>query len=380
MVSDRLQFLLTIKLEKSKNIIYHMNTKLGISLAVAFFAITACQNGKPEKDSRKVYNSINLYFSPAEDYLLRHEFFPNFINYPDDRVKLGLKGKVEDVKYTTVHTLGYLFDEEGKTLAKVFTEKGSDMQQSSIYRHDYDDSGRLVQITEEDLVDQGRGFRSIRKKEIDKIISHTASGKPLKRAILDLNSNRTDHIVCYEYDANDICRGIGIAEDSPNKNANAMAFTFRCDEKGRIIYIHAKRTRIPYRLARGERKITPTYDLGGRLVSIKEMAIPTNNEAYRIDSIASVTNYKYNKEGDIIECVYSEIVHPRSLTADFTLTFAYEYDKQGNWIKKRIMGEVYVLDGLMNSYYYGRYPINPLGNATGEVVIEREIKYYNDNL
>ena len=362
-----------------------MKTKL-IGLTIILLIFTACRNSESKNDSRSYYNAINLYFSPAEDYLLRHEFFTNFINYPNDLAKLGLKGKVYDIKYTTVHELGYLFNEEGKIMGKIFTENGGNMKRASIYTHHYDDEGRLVKISEEDRVNTGGGYRTVSNrtdKVMESIISYTASGKPLKRAVNDLNSNRVDHTVSYEYDENGICRGVAIATDSPNRRADAVVFSFECNEKGLMTFIHAKRSRIPYRLASGERKITPAYDYQGRLVAMRETAIPTNNEAYRINEIFSTTQYKYNPEGDIVECAYSDTAYPSGAKADFVLTFVYDYDRQGNWVRKRIRGDIYVLEGLMNSYYYGQYPILRVesgnGNELGEVVIERTINYYGED-
>jgi hypothetical protein len=356
-----------------------MKRNLSILTFLSILYLTLCGCGG---DGRKAYNSINLYFSPAEDYLLNQEIFPDFINYPDDRVKLGLRGNVKEVDYSTPHILGNFFNKEGKLQAKIFIATGGEFIEANIYEHAYNDSGHLLQIMQENRVNFGDGFRSVvnGKKAIDKITAHTASGKPLIRAINDVNRDRVDYIVRYEYDENDICRGVRLTDDSPNKKDDAIVCKFTCDEKGLITYLHVRRIRIPYRYTLGERKITPSYNSKGQLVSMKEISIPHNMEAYRIDSIASTTNYKYNRHGDIIECVYSDIVYPDNTTTDFILTFAYEYDQQENWIKKHIIGDITALDAAMNSYYRDSCPINRIdgkdGEGLGEIVIEREITYF----
>ena len=357
---------------KSKHVIL-------LFLFILSVALYSCGN-----DSRKGYNPISLYFSPTEDYLFNYEVFPDFINYPDDWAKFGLKGNVKEFQYKTLHNYTGLFKDDGKLQAKVFIASGGGNKELSSHEYIYDNDGYLTQVKSEGMIDfgRGKGFSSAGKKVDTKVISNTTSGKPQIRAINDLNRNVVDYIIHYEYDANDICRGVRLADNSPNKKNNAIVCKFDCNEKGQITYIHTRRTRIPYRLTLGERKITPSYDSNGRLVAMNEISIPHNMEAYRIDSIASTTNYKYNKQGDIIECKYSDIVYPGNVTKDFILTFSYEYDNQGNWIKKYIKGDIADLNAAMNSYYRDSYAINRIEDENdktlGEIVLEREITYFEN--
>lgn len=361
-----------------------MKNQKVVNFAILLIALSAC-SGKAGmgllKEKEIVYNPITSFFSPIEDYVLHSEFIPDFLNYPNDRVKMGLKGNVKTVEYVTVHKMLLSFYKNGLMSDRAIIYAGSgDDKQAYMCTFSYNDSSRLEQLNEQTrLVSMGGTYAN--NKIIDKFGEYLPSGKPKTRALYGLNNKKVDYIKQYNYDEKGTCREMTLASDSPNKKNDCMACKITCDEEGKIKTIYVKRTRLlVHRLAAGERTITPMYNEEGRLIATNEVGIPHNMEAYNQDSICCRNDFQYNENGDIIAWKYSDIVYPSNTPNDFDLTFKYEYDNQGNWIKKHIIGEMLHLDYLMNSYYYGKYKVERIPDENnqekGEIVISRNIVYY----
>lgn len=366
-----------------------MKTERALLVTFVLLLLGACADSTKEllKKKKMVYTPVTLFFSPTEDYLMRTEFIPDFVNYPDDRVKMGVKGNVRSVEYTTLHKMLLMFREDGSFISRslIFAGSGNDKEGNS-YTFQYDDSLRLQRIVDDTQMVSGERYYDAGKKGLDHFDGHTPDGKPLVRTIYRLNNKKVDHIKRYHYDENGICREMSLSAKSPKQSKQAMVCDVKCDEEGIPISIYVQRTRIlAHGLTAGERFITPVYDNDGRLLATKELAIPHNMESYKIDSICCENQYKYNEQGDVTEWKYTDICYPSSINNEFLFSFKYVYDNQGNWTEKHIIGDYAYLNAVMNGYYRGKYEIKRLsddgnGKPLSEIVIHRNIDYYESEI
>lgn len=357
-----------------------MMKRRNVLLVTTFLLLgSACQEGSIFK-KEQVYTPVTLYFSPLEDYLTPPGFMPDFVNYPNDWVKWGLKGKVKSVTCKTLHTFSLEFSEDGRLLQSNFVGDGGGVSEGKQTLFHYNDSNRLESITSKGTFTM-MGGRTSRFPEIldSKVMSYTPSGKIEKRSYYDFKGNKVVSVKQYQYDEKDICRGMASVDNNSGKKKGILDIT--ANEQGRASDIYVPNLRIPGRLTIGERHIVPSYDEDGRMIEIKELAIPHNMEAYNMDSIRVENQYKYNDKGDIVEWTYHDIVYPGNRPNDFVCTFSYVYDDQGNWTSKTMTGGIAYLHSFMNSYYRGSYTINRVQseerNDLGEVTLTREITYYD---
>lgn len=355
------------------------NTLLAATLLLLF---SSCQEGVIfEKE--QVYTPITLYFSPIEDYLTPAGYTPDFVNYPNDWVKWGLKGKVKNVVCKTLHTFSLDFSEDGRLLQSDFVGEGGGVSEGTRTIFHYNDSSRLESITSRSSFKMfGNRPASWSAEELEsKVSAYTPSGKIEKRAYYDIRGRKVVSVKQYHYDEKGLCRTMSLAGDSPNKGT---IFNVTSDDQGRASDIYVPNLRIPCRLTIGERHIVPVYNEEGRLVGTKDLGIPHNMEAYNMDSIRVENQYKYNDKGDIVEWVYHDMVYPGNRPNDFVCTFSYVYDTQGNWTSKTMTGGIAYLQSIMNSYYRGSYTIDRVQseerNDLGAVTLTREITYYNQEM
>ncbi|MEG2067816.1 MAG: hypothetical protein RRZ65_09285 [Tannerellaceae bacterium] len=354
------------------------NVLLGIVFLL--FGSSCKENTILEK--KRVYTPVMLYFSTIEDYLMSANDIPDFVNYPNDWVRWGLKGKVKTVTDKTFHQFSLDFYEDGRLQEVNFISSGvggtKEGQQTLFH---YNDSSRLQSVgVANSFLYNGKNHH-FAEWVGDKITAYTPSGKIEKRVYKQINKEKIAYVKQYNYDENGICRTMSLADESPNKSTKLFQVT--ADGSGRVSDIYIPNLRIPCRLTIGERHIVPVYDEEDRMIGTKEMNIPHNNEAYEMDSIRVENHYKYNDNGDIVEWRYQDIVYPDNRPNDFICTFTYVYDEQGNWTSKTVTGGIVYLHSVLNNYYRGAYSIervqNEKGESLGQVVFTRNIIYYDDN-
>lgn len=124
-----------------------MRNSLLIVAVAAVTVFAACSGGGQMEKERK-YTPLSVYFDPLLSQFHQDEpaaYYIDFINYPNDLVKHGLRGNVSDVRY---HSKGdivktykhYSFDNEGR-LKSVSSPAHQDPA-----RYEYDDEGRLKDV------------------------------------------------------------------------------------------------------------------------------------------------------------------------------------------------------------------------------------------
>lgn len=143
-----------------------------IYLCLISALLAACSGDRLFKKEKK-YTPLYVYYNPLnynQDYDFAESFYPDYINYPDDRIKYGLRGNVSLVLYGSADTgIEYIFDNEGKLrtassfldrarryielrefrytdgrLAGVYRNPQNDKWATSKQKFEYDAAGRLV--------------------------------------------------------------------------------------------------------------------------------------------------------------------------------------------------------------------------------------------
>lgn len=94
-----------------------MRKTLLFCAAITALLFTAC-SGSGMFEKEKKYTPLYVYYNPLnynQDYDFAESFYPDYINYPDDRIKYGLRGNVSLVLYGSADAgIEYIFDDEGK--------------------------------------------------------------------------------------------------------------------------------------------------------------------------------------------------------------------------------------------------------------------------
>lgn len=88
-----------------------------IYLCLISALLAACSGDRLFKKEKK-YTPLYVYYNPLnynQNYDFAELFYPDYINYPDDRIKYGLRGNVSLVLYGSADAgIEYIFDDEGK--------------------------------------------------------------------------------------------------------------------------------------------------------------------------------------------------------------------------------------------------------------------------
>ena len=317
--------------------------------------------------------SVHLFLEPTEEHLWSGEHFPDFVNYSNDWVKMGLKGTVKSVAYSTRHPIRWTFLPSGMLKTVDYIQGDTPYEINSWYY--YRNKNNLLQQTVHDsqLIRNNKKPRNFRGNPIDEI-TYREDGKPDIRSYFQFKTIAGQKQ--YQYNEKGICISMLTLK------GKATGCDLHCNDKGQIIRIRLNKVRIPtHGLTRGERTIYPTYDQKGRIASITGTSIPQNMEAYNIDSIRYTTTYEYNEQNDVSIWHYTDTVYPQQTINTFDLSFNYVYDEQGNWIEKKIIGSPGILRILMNSFYRGYYPVKEISDGTNghplsAIVLKRDIEYF----
>lgn len=360
-----------------------------VALILSVFLYSACDSPANIINKRS-YPTVHLFLEPTEEHLLDGSYIPDFVNYPDDRIKFGLKEDVRKVEYTSLHKMLWLFHKNGKIAANNIVFSGGWNQEINTWIYQYENDsiggydiptmGHLTGIsTETQLVTNGQtlsGGESLH----DKVVYNDAGNLTTRSYLL---SKKVNYVKQFNYNEKGLCTTMSLTENSSSAKENMIDCNISCDESGVISHIYLRKTRIPvHGLTRGDRSITPVYAMDGKLSVVKSLSIPRNMEAYNMDSIYSISQYEYNEQGDVATWHYTDTVYPGRIVNKLTITFNYIYDTHGNWTEKRMTGEPHILDLIMNEYYRGRYTIESTvdeqGKEWGTIAITRKISYFSE--
>lgn len=299
--------------------------------------LTACSDGGVFGKERK-YTPLYVYHNPLPlmSFIGGEEFpesyYPDFINYPDDRAKHGLRGNVSQVWYVTHGDGGveYVFDTEGKLRqASTFWDKSRKHLELREFR--YNNEGRLAGVYRNPH--ENKWASSRQKFEYD------ANGYLVRRKGGMSRAHQT-----YTYYADGTLKEIipQYFSDDCFDTKGKMEF----DESGNLVKMEARMTSNPFMTgAAGRYDGLPnvcTYTYTDGLCTEKVEKIATQK-----DTLVCRNLFTYNGKGDLTAWEYSGGIYQTNLenrnqniffeNAALKVTFEYEYDNHDNWTTMRII-------------------------------------------
>lgn len=305
---------------------------------VAMTLLAAC-SGSGLFEKEKKYTPLYVYYNPLAQIfpVMDTDFpesdYPDFINYPNDRVKHGLRNNVSLVRYAFYNNNGgaeYLFDTEGK-LKQVSSFLDKARKHIELREFRYDDAGRLVGVYRNSHKDK---WASNRQK-----FEYDTAGRLVRREGGMLWAHQI-----YSYYETGILKDITpqYFNDFYSDTKGKMEF----NESGNLVRMEAHMTSNPFMSAAAGRYdglpniCTYTYTDG--LCTEKLERIVSKK-----DTIVCRNLYTYNDKGDLTSWEYSGGLYqtnPKdrnryvfSNIIDLKIAFEYEYDNHDNWTTMRVI-------------------------------------------
>lgn len=299
------------------------------------------------------------------DFLVREKnsTIPDFVNYPTDLAKYGLRGAVKSVVMNNKIPESMKFDCDGKlTYADTWLNKAHTW--GVAMGLNYDEIGRLKYLYN---VAQGFGGATIPD--------------------LSRYSNR------YEYDTSGklVSRDYGLYKKKyhyyDNGNLKSVDFVpvkenlghyygeddtyFTCDKKGHIATMQRSTNHFLY----GEGKLYSTFIHADNGLCVERNSTFVQRHT-KNDSICTKDIYAYNEQGDIVAWTHESVVHPSMIKNLFNIYFDYVYDEQYNWVKRVATGEL--LKQLFEAHPIVGAPLKKAEDGKLRLEDQRTIVYYTD--
>lgn len=344
-----------------------------MAVAFALTLFTSC-NHEGGSSNGLATPPVHNYLDPTTEKGWEAFCIPDFLNYPDDWTKLGLKGKVKEVTYDNGPLVRWLFDRDGRLTEWTDIHRPNPYSQNynrDFWKFHYNDSGYVERSDYgQDFVEGRRSKWTHRMSAFDKY-EFGQDGKPLRRAFSQEESYPNEQE--YGYNKTGQCTSISTIRGK-------ASVTLGLDDNGTITHIECGNTALPHEMT-GRRNIRPFYDRQGRISKLEYMSVPTEETRGIIDSIFSTSRYEYNEQGNIARWSYDETVYPYEVTNQAVVDFEYEYDGQGNWTKKHMTTTPDAGTSFIGRYWtFGYVPQTlPEGSDSVEywrLTITRNISYY----
>lgn len=338
-----------------KKIIFLIITGLSVGLFSCGNHKIEGQHESSNEEINQVFPPIRLYygkptsmFGNTPDYEIKPSNLPDFVTYPNDLVKMGLRGKVKSV-HEAVSTFSwtYTFNSVGNLTDYRF-RMDSQGRYGEGARAEYNDAGELTLL--------GRNFHGQSPN------SHSYSytdGKLTRRT-----SSSGERIYCY-HDS----MGVAVPDSIVTKGLTPyldVKFIQNDDMflVGRITY---KKISLPGGIKADKAESIMEYASDGQLKALR--SVYRGVKGYKATTLYGVTEYTYNEHGDVAKMEYYLFTDKAPLT-DVKLfstavhhgidTYEYKYDEQGNWITQ-----------TMNSQPKS-------GNSIALNTMSRTIEYYSE--
>lgn len=296
--------------------------------------LVSCGNRKPgshEEPSKEkieqVFPPIGLYygkptsvFGNTLNYAIAPSNLPDFVSYPNDLVKMGLRGKVKTMR-ETVSTFSwvYTFNTAGNLTDYQF-RMDSQGRYGEGARAEYNGAGELTLL--------GRNFRGQSPN------SHSycyMNGKLSRRS-----SSRGERIYCY-HDS----MGVAVPDSIVTKGLTPyLDIKFVQEDDmilvGRMTY---KQASLPGNIRADKAESIMEYSGDGQLKVLR--TIYRGVKGYKTSTLYGLTEFTYNEHGDVakMECYLFTDKEPLTDATFLSTavhhsidTFEYQYDEQGNRI------------------------------------------------
>lgn len=318
------------------------------------FVLSACSgDGKFLKDRK--YNPINFYFNPNLFWISGSpenpaSFVPDFVNYPNDLVKYGLRGPVKSIESNGLFFSEMQFNSQGNlTYQSYFFDSAKRYGEASQF--EYTESGNLNSMYN---VRRRQGSGASERYE------YNASNQLINRVY------RGGEKKTYTYHENGLLKSVLLDSNKDNQDVCDMV----CDKDGNIISLETFQLTHSVERLLSHGKFAYVYNSDGLCSSSKETLFP-RKEYYSIDSICGVSTYLYNDKGDLVQWNYSSTYYPKKTTYAFTIDYVYTYDERSNWIEMKIVGNS--VEDILSGF-------RPVKGEDGKkyVSFNRIIEYYTD--
>lgn len=350
-----------------------MRKTLLFCAAITALLLAAC-SGSGMFEKEKKYTPLYVYYNPLnynQDYDFAESFYPDYINYPDDRIKYGLRGNVSLVLYGSADTgIEYIFDNEGKLrTASSFLDRARRYIELREFRYT---DGRLAGVYRNPQND--KWATSKQKFEYD------AAGRLVRRE----GGMQWAHQV-YSYYEDGTLKAITPEYYNTFRAGNKGKMDF--DQSGNLVKAEADVTPNPFMAKSGLPSIsTFTYNNDGLCTEKLEKIYDKE------DTITCRHIYTYNDKGDLASWEYLGDIYQMNLenrsqnvyisNVDIKILFEYEYDKHDNWTTIRVTLPDNVMEIECLIWELGMY-MNSIGRKhdlePGEkpiITYHRHIEYY----
>lgn len=257
-------------------------------------------------------------YSPEKDY-------PNYLNYPSDCVKHGLRDRVALVSYVGRGIVYFelSFDKEGK-LIRTVSSMDAAKRFAEFRDFKYDSMGKLEGIY--------RQYGSRRQK-----FEYDASGKLIKR----------EGGLHYAYQTYAYYDDGTLKEITPHmKSDQYLNHDFygkmEFNESGELVHANFLTTSSPFwsiDRTRFRSVCRFSYASNG-LCTQKNETLYLNKTYMDVDSILCRSVYTYNEKGDIARWDYSDVLYQGTTSENgnnLAFLFEYKYDLHDNWTTMKVI-------------------------------------------
>ncbi len=301
------------------------------------FSLLSCGGDKlagtenqEEAQVDRVFPPIGLYYgkptsmlggTPDPDYEIKPSNLPDFVNYPNDLTKMGLRGRVKSVREgVSTFSWSYDFNPAGNLTDYQF-RMDSKGRYGEGARAEYNGAGELTLL--------GRNFHGQSPN------SHAYSYKNGK--LVRRSSSRGERIYFYHDSA-----GVSVPDSIVTKGLTPyLNIKFVQEDNminvGRMTY---KRPSLPGNITADNAESIMEYTAEGQLKAMR--TVYRNVKGYKTPTLYGLTQFFYNEQGDVTKMEYYLFTDKTPLTDETLLstavhhgidTYDYQYDEQGNWVE-----------------------------------------------
>lgn len=311
-------------------------------------------------ENKKVYSPVTAFTYCDDAYMSNHvedklsfaRCFMDFVQYPNDWTKLGLKGKVK-----TIHS-----DEKGLVTGLEFDEFGHVTMQGRVLGRRYGDA---LEFEYQD----GRLQKAInrRARSLQTFLYNEANQLTISKS--------EQYEKQYTYYENGMLKNVSVAKTYDRDGILNMD----CDETGRVLALRMWATH-PIVSTLVETDFTYEYNSDGLCnvkygkAFIEERGIHIGKDYFYItDSLFTTSRYTYNDRHDIVKWEEEYSTSKKEISGNFTVEFSYEYDEQGNWTSR--IATPSSEDVLKLLYQKNSFVME---NGKPASKLERNIEYYSE--
>lgn len=281
----------------------------------ALLALCLCGCNEVTKFAEKKYTPVYVYLSTIP--YVSEAYLPDFVDYPNDLAKFGLRGAVKEVKVSSAGEMVQKFDEDGKLITQG-TWFDSSHRFGEEYRWEYDDKGRLVKLNntrtkwhpEFFVYDEWDRLTERKAEDYTRFYQYAGEGK----------SNYTAHT--------EGGQGMDKISFFFSETSGNRILTFEIYSKPEGYRIVDGNTRMRFQAKYPATQLCPNFT--------KTYYPDPRYYKNKIDSVVNTFQVSYNDKEDVKQCLIHSVEHPSGKTWDCRIDYLYQYDEHDNWIEMKL--------------------------------------------